>query len=129
MKPEKIIAKYKAITKKKKQEKLFEKKDMVLVYFRKERILTGAYNKLKPKKYGPFKIVMKINDNAYVENLSSDMAMSKTVKVTDLDEYHPTDHLYPDNNSRTCSFEKERTDIGDQSRNKSADQDIKLSCL
>jgi len=99
------------------------------MYFRKERIPAGAYNKLKRKKYGPFKIVTKISDNAYVENLSSDMAMFKTFKVTDLDEYHPTDHLYPDNNSRTCSFEKERTDIGDQSRNKPANQDIKLSCL
>jgi len=49
-------------------------------------------------------------------NLSSDMAMSKTFNVADLYEYHPTEHLYLDYNSRTSSFEDGGTDIGDQGR-------------
>ena len=50
------------------------------MYLKRERISARACNKLKSKKYGPFKIVKKISDNTYVVDLSSDMAMSKTFK-------------------------------------------------
>ena len=42
----------------------------------------GAYNKLKSKKYEPFKIVKKISGNAYVMNLLSDMVMFKTFNMS-----------------------------------------------
>ena len=51
-------------------------------------------NKLKPKKYVTFRIVRKINENAYVVDLPKDMTMSKMFNVIDLDEYYPTKKLY-----------------------------------
>ena len=84
----------------------------MIVYLRRERISAGAYIKLKSMKYEPFKIVKKISDNTYVVDLPSDMAMSKTFKVADLYDYHPTEKLYLDN-SMMSSFEEEETDVKD----------------
>jgi len=78
-----------------------------MVYLRKERILVGSYNKLKPRKYEPFIIVRKINDNTYVVYLPSDISISKTFNVADLHEYYPTKKQYPDDNSMMSSFGEE----------------------
>jgi len=71
---------------------------------------------LKPRKYGSFKIVRKINDNAYVVDPPNDTVLSKTFNM-ELHEYYPIEQLYPDDNSRTSSFEEGRADAGDQDEN------------
>jgi hypothetical protein len=105
-------ARYKTVADKRRRKKTFEEGDMVMVYLHKERLPAGSYSKLKPRKYGPFKILRKINDNAYIVDLPSDMAMSKTFNVADLHEFYPSVELYPVDNSGTSSFQEGGPDAG-----------------
>ena len=94
------IAKNKYATDKHRQVKLFQG-DMVMIFLRNGRFPTSTYNKLKMKKYSLYKVLNKINGNAYVIDLPDRIGKSKTFNVVDLYKYFPDTKL----NSRT-SFSK-----------------------
>ena len=127
LKLEESNARYKVATDKKRREKIFKEGDMMMVYLRRERSPAGSYNKLKPKKYSSFRIVKKISNNTYVVDLPSDMAISKTFNVADLNDYYPTEQLYS-NDKRTRSFEEGGTNVGIKVQGKTTNRPNNLAC-
>jgi hypothetical protein len=85
---EKSQAKYKTRHDKHRVDHSFEVGDEVWLYISKER-LKGEGKKLKPIRYGPFKIVDKIGNNAFRLDLPPYMQMYAVVNVENLKLYEP----------------------------------------
>jgi len=106
-------AKNKAAADWKRRPKLFKEGDLVMLYLRKGRLPVGTFDKLTDKKYGPYQILQKINDNAYRVDLPAEMAISPTFNIADIFEYHPLDESSSNlANLRSSSFQAEGTDAG-----------------
>ncbi|PKU66055.1 hypothetical protein MA16_Dca017376 [Dendrobium catenatum] len=69
----------------------FKEGDLVWIRLRKERFPQGAFAKLKPKADGPFRIINKLNDNAYQIDLLGDYNISATFNVADLTPHYEFD--------------------------------------
>ncbi|KAK1595938.1 hypothetical protein QYE76_017391 [Lolium multiflorum] len=73
----------------KKKERVFAEGDLVWIHLRKERFPQERNSKLKPRGDGPFKVLKRINNNAYVIDIpTSKYLVSNTFNVSDLSPYH-----------------------------------------
>jgi hypothetical protein len=65
----------------------FEPGDLVWLYLRKEQFPELRKSKLMPRADGPFKVLEKINKNAYKLDLPIDFGVSPTFNIADLMPY------------------------------------------
>ncbi|WVZ89884.1 hypothetical protein U9M48_036233 [Paspalum notatum var. saurae] len=81
----------------------FEPGDMVWLHLRKDRFPTLRRSKLMPRAAGPFKILTKINANAYILDLPVEFGVSTSFNVADLKPYAGEAEELP---SRTTSVQE-----------------------
>jgi hypothetical protein len=84
---ERMNAKYKLVGDKGRKEIKFEPGDLVWLHLRKERFPELRKSKLLPRADGPFKVLERVNDNAYKLELPADFGVSPTFNIADLKPY------------------------------------------
>ena len=70
---------------------IFEPGDLVWLHLRKERFPSKRKSKLMPRGDGPFRVLERINDNAYKIDLPGEFGVSATFNVSDLSPYFDED--------------------------------------
>lgn len=70
--------------------KPFEVRDLVMVHSHKEWYLVVTYNKVQHDKMGPFPILKRINDNAYIIQLPQKLSFYSTFNISGLYAYKPS---------------------------------------
>ena len=89
---------------------VFKDGDLVWIHLRKERFPNRRFVKLQPRADGPFKIIQKINDNAYMVELPSDYGVSATFNVSNLSPYEDDEPI----DSRASHFQPRENDALEQ---------------
>ena len=79
--------KYKLRADRRRKKVVFQEGDLVWIHLRKERFPGGRWGKLQPRADGPFRILKRINDNAYKVDLPGQYNVSATFNVADLSPY------------------------------------------
>ena len=88
---------------------VFEPEDQIWVHLRKDRFPSQRKSKLQPRGEGPFKVLERINDNAYKIDMPSEDWVSSTFNVIDLYSF---DIGVLDAHSRMDSFQEGEDDRG-----------------
>ena len=81
---------------------LFEPEDLVWIHLCKDHFPDKRKSKLLPRGDGPFRVLAKINDNAYKIDLPASYGVSMTFNVADLSPFIREDTL----ESRTTPFQE-----------------------
>jgi hypothetical protein len=84
---EKMNEKYRIAASKGRKEVKLEPGDLVWVHLRKDRFPDWRKSKLMPRAAGPFKVLEKINDNAYKLELPPEFGVSPTFNISYLKPY------------------------------------------
>ena len=79
--------KYKLIGDKGRKHVVLAHGDLIWLHLRKDRFPDLRKSKLMPRADDPFKVLEKINDNAYKLELPSDFGVSPTFNIADLKPY------------------------------------------
>ncbi|GJV87786.1 RNA-directed DNA polymerase [Tanacetum coccineum] len=90
---------YKEHADKHRKQVLYREGDLVWIHLRKERFPAGHFGKLKPRGDGPFRVLKKINDNAYKIELPGHYNVSATFNAADLSPYKGDNDDEPDSGS------------------------------
>jgi len=86
----------------------FEPGDLVWIHINKGRFPSKRKSKLMPRADGPFRIIEKVNDNAYKVDLPGDYNVSATFNVKGLTPYLDDDD---DSDLRTNHFQPGADDV------------------
>jgi hypothetical protein len=104
---EKMNEKYRIAASKGRKEVKVEPSDLVWLHLRKERFPELRKSKLMSRAAGPFKILAKINDNAYKLGLPPEFGVSPSFNISDLRTYfREEDEML----SRTMSMQERHYD-------------------
>ena len=109
--------KYRIAGSKGRKEIKLEPGDLVWLHLRKDRFPELRKSKLIPRATGPYKIIEKINDNAYKLELPPEFRVSPTFNILDLKPYLGEDEF----ESRTTLFQEGEDDKDITSLNAPAD--------
>ena len=70
------------------REMIFQPGDLVWLHLRKDRFPEQRKSKLSPRGDGPFKVLKKVGDNAYVLELPAEYGVSPVFNVSDLSPFY-----------------------------------------
>ena len=93
IKIEKSNASYQAQVNKHKRRAVFQPRYLVCIHLRKVDFASKCKNELMARLDGLFKVLEKVNENAYKINLPKDYEVSVTFNVADLTLFPDDDHL------------------------------------